>query len=102
MTFVVIQLACSQPVLVVTAMVLADIRTSVIDHADQAPASVVTMSSMIFRPERAARADSVEQSTPWCRSRRSSRDSRTPRNDPRRAIGRDEHVWQPARDAVRR
>ena len=51
MTFVVIQLACSQPVLVVTSFVLSDIRHSANDNADQAPASVVTMVSQIYRRE---------------------------------------------------
>jgi len=51
MTFVVIQLACSQPVLVVTSFVLSDIRHSANDNAGQAPASVVTMVSEIFRPQ---------------------------------------------------
>ena len=41
--FVVIQLACSQPVLVVTSLVLADIASAVHTDADKAPASVVTM-----------------------------------------------------------
>jgi predicted permease len=53
MMFVVIQLACSQPVLVVTSLVLADIRRGANENADQAPASVVTMSSRLYRPESA-------------------------------------------------
>lgn len=49
-TFVVIQLACSQPVLVVTSLVLADLRAAAIDASDQAPASVVTMDSELRLP----------------------------------------------------
>jgi predicted permease len=49
-TFVIIQLACSQPVLVVTSLVLADVRASMQTDADKAPASVVTMSAELFRP----------------------------------------------------
>jgi hypothetical protein len=56
MTFVVIQLACSQPVLVVTSLVLADIRRGVNENADQAPASVATMSWRLDRPEPDGRA----------------------------------------------
>lgn len=41
--FVVIQLACSQPVLVVTSLVLGDIASTVHTNADNAPASVMTM-----------------------------------------------------------
>ena len=48
--FVVIQLACSQPVLVVTSLVLADLGAGAGDAASRAPASVVTMSSEVFRP----------------------------------------------------
>ena len=48
-SFVVVQLACSQPVLIVTALVLADLRAGTGQGAP-APASVVTMSSEIFRP----------------------------------------------------
>jgi predicted permease len=58
-TFVVIQLACSQPVLVVTSLVLADIRRSMQTDADKAPASVVTMRSELFRPMGASRAASA-------------------------------------------
>ena len=47
--FVVIQLACSQPVLIVTSLVLADLRAGANDSAALAPASVVTMSSEVFR-----------------------------------------------------
>ncbi len=47
--FVVVQLACSQPVLVVTSLVLADLRHTANANADQAPASVVTMSARNFR-----------------------------------------------------
>jgi putative ABC transport system permease protein len=47
--FVVIQLACSQPVLIVTSLVLADLRAGANDGALLAPASVVTMSSEVFR-----------------------------------------------------
>ena len=57
-SFVVIQLACSQPVLVVTSLVLADLRAGANAPAP-APASVVTMSSEIFRsapPDRSALA----------------------------------------------
>jgi len=59
MIFVVVQLACSQPVLVVTSLVLADLRQGANDNADKAPATVVTMSSMIFRPNSAGGAGSV-------------------------------------------
>jgi putative ABC transport system permease protein len=55
-TFVVIQLACSQPVLVVTSLVLADLRRGQNDNADKAPASVVTMRSELLRPAPAASA----------------------------------------------
>ena len=48
--FVIVQLACSQPVLVVTSLVLADLRAGTNDGAGLAPASVVTMSSEVFRP----------------------------------------------------
>ena len=57
MTFVVIQLACSQPVLVVTSLVLADIRRGVNENAAQAPASVATMSWRLNRPESDVVAD---------------------------------------------
>jgi putative ABC transport system permease protein len=57
MTFVVIQLACSQPVLVVTSLVLADIRRGVNENADQAPASVAMMSWRLNRPESDGVAD---------------------------------------------
>ena len=49
--FVVAQLACSQPVLVVTSLVLADIRAKVNNEASRAPASVVTMSWVLHRSE---------------------------------------------------
>jgi predicted permease len=55
-TFVIIQLACSQPVLVVTSLVLADVRHSMATDADKAPASVVTMSAELFRPTAAGAA----------------------------------------------
>ena len=48
MTFVIIQLACSQPVLVITSLVLADLRRGTNVNADQAPASVVTMKAQLF------------------------------------------------------
>ena len=48
--FVIVQLACSQPALVVAAMVLADIRAHANDNADKAPASVVTMRADLIRP----------------------------------------------------
>jgi predicted permease len=48
--FVVAQLACSQPVLVVTSLVLADLRRGVNENADKAPATVVTMSTEFIRP----------------------------------------------------
>ena len=44
-TFVVVQLACSQPLLVVTSLVLADLRAAATTAADQAPASVLAMDS---------------------------------------------------------
>jgi putative ABC transport system permease protein len=49
--FVIIQLACSQPVLVVTSLVLADIRATVNNDAGRAPASVMTMSWVMHRSE---------------------------------------------------
>jgi predicted permease len=49
-TFVVIQLASSAPVLVVTSLVLADLRGSVNANADKAPASVVTMRTELVGP----------------------------------------------------
>lgn len=50
-TFVVVQLACSQPLLVVTSLVLVDIRDDAKARAEMAPASVVTMSSVLLGPE---------------------------------------------------
>ena len=47
--FVVLQLACSQPVLIVTSLVLADLHAGANDGAALAAASVVTMSSEVFR-----------------------------------------------------
>ncbi len=49
-TFVVVQLACSQPVLVVTSMVLVNLRAAATSASDQAPASVVTMQSELRPP----------------------------------------------------
>jgi predicted permease len=49
-TFVVVQLACSQPVLVVSSLVLADLRGRS-TNAGAAPASVVTMESTILEPQ---------------------------------------------------
>jgi putative ABC transport system permease protein len=46
-SFVVLQLACSQPVLVMTSLVLADLRAGASEG--EAPASVVTMTSEIYR-----------------------------------------------------
>lgn len=48
--FVIAQLACSQPALVVASMVLADIQSKANDNADKAPASVVTMTAELLRP----------------------------------------------------
>jgi len=48
-TFVVVQLACSQPVLVVTSLVLADLRAAATDGSDHAPASVLVMDSELQR-----------------------------------------------------
>ena len=48
--FVVVQLASSQPVLVVTSLVLADLRAGIHGGAAAAPASVLTLSSEVFRP----------------------------------------------------
>jgi predicted permease len=62
-TFVLIQLACSQPVLVVTSLVLADVRRGMGSEADKAPASVVTMSSELFRLEGASRGDAARDSS---------------------------------------
>ena len=49
--FVVVQLACSQPVLVVTSLVLADLRGAANENAIRAPASVITIASTLTRPE---------------------------------------------------
>ena len=46
-SFIVLQLACSQPVLVITSLVLADVRAAA--NETEAPASVVTMASEIHR-----------------------------------------------------
>ena len=46
-SFVIMQLACSQPVLVITSLVLADLRAGT--SVAEAPASVVTMASEIYR-----------------------------------------------------
>jgi putative ABC transport system permease protein len=62
MTFVIMQLACSQPVLLVTAFVLADIRRSANAKSEQAPASVVTMSSQLYRPAASARGSNNSES----------------------------------------
>jgi len=56
--FVVAQLACSQPVLVVTSLVLADLRASANENASRAPASVITMASTLMRPEHSAASES--------------------------------------------
>jgi putative ABC transport system permease protein len=48
--FVIVQLASSQPVLVVSSLVLADLRGGS-TNAGKAPGSVVTMESSILRPE---------------------------------------------------
>ncbi len=48
--FIVVQLASSQPVLVVTSLVLANMRSSASNAAPQAPASVMTMESQLLRP----------------------------------------------------
>lgn len=49
-TFVVVQLACSQPVLVVTSLVLVNLRAAATSASDEAPASVVTMGSELRPP----------------------------------------------------
>ena len=49
-TFVVIQIACSMPVLVVTSLVLVNIRTAATTAADRAPASVLSMTSDLRPP----------------------------------------------------
>jgi predicted permease len=49
--FIIAQLACSQPVLIVTSLVLADIRARS-GSVGSAPASVVTMQADLFRPTR--------------------------------------------------
>lgn len=54
MLFVVAQLACSQPVLVVTSLVLADLRAATNENAVRAPASVISMHSTLVRPGQAA------------------------------------------------
>ena len=54
MIFVVAQLACSQPVLIVTSFVLADMRHGATGSVEPAPASVVTMSSVLYRPDSSA------------------------------------------------
>jgi predicted permease len=50
--FVVAQLACSQPVLVVTALLLADLRHDSYGNADKAPPNVATMSLELFTTRR--------------------------------------------------
>ena len=57
MLFVIAQLACSQPVLLITSLVLADLRAAANENAARAPASVITMSSKLIRPDRAASSD---------------------------------------------
>jgi predicted permease len=49
-TFVVVQLACSQPVLVLTSLVLVNLRAAATSAADEAPASVVAMDSELRPP----------------------------------------------------
>jgi predicted permease len=49
-TFVIVQLACSQPVLVVTSMVLVNLRASATSTSDKPPASVVVMGSNLRPP----------------------------------------------------
>lgn len=49
-TFVVVQLACSMPVLVVTSMVLVNLRAAATSASDEAPASVVAMDSELRPP----------------------------------------------------
>jgi putative ABC transport system permease protein len=60
-TFVVVQLACSMPVLIVTSLVLADFRAGVNDSADAAPASVVTMRAELLGPATPASLNLVRQ-----------------------------------------
>jgi predicted permease len=57
--FIVAQLACSQPVLIVTSLVLADVRARS-GGAESAPASVITMQSDFIRPA----ADSARLAKP--------------------------------------
>jgi putative ABC transport system permease protein len=59
MLFVVAQLACRHPVLVVTSLVLANLRAGAHDNAARAPDSVITMSATVIRPHR---GDSVSDS----------------------------------------
>jgi predicted permease len=49
-TFVVVQLACSQPVLILTSLVLINLRAANTTAADQAPASIVAMDSELRLP----------------------------------------------------
>ena len=49
-TFVIIQLACSQPVLVVTSLVLVNLRAAATNASDRAPASVLAMDSELRTP----------------------------------------------------
>jgi predicted permease len=44
-TFIIVQLACSQPVLVLTSLVLINLRVAAMSATDKPPASVLTMTS---------------------------------------------------------
>ncbi len=62
-TFVVVQLACSQPVLVVTSLVLADMRLGASGAGEHPPASVVTMNADLLGPKYPWSSDSVPAAT---------------------------------------
>jgi predicted permease len=57
--FVVAQLACSQPVLVVTSLVLASMSYAAGGGAAPAPADIVTMAALVVRPRPDSAADAA-------------------------------------------
>jgi predicted permease len=69
--FVVLQLASSQPVLVVTGLVLVDVSRGMNGPADRAPASLVTMYADLLRPR------SARPATPEARDSVAAADWRT-------------------------
>ena len=58
---IVVQLACSQPVLVVTALVLSNVRAGVNDASDAALSSIMTMEAEFLRPSDSASAATHER-----------------------------------------